>query len=194
MRKLLAFTLAEVLVTLGIIGVVSSLTLPTLMKNHQRQVYVTQLRKVHTEMSQAVENALLDRNALNLREARLNAGNEGTFLKSYFKVVKDCGTSDTSCFVASYDILNQNGTVAQRNDMYKVTLASGASIALLFNNSGTAYGWTDINGIQGPNIACRDLFDFNITANGTIESPYCMGQLMENGWVMDEHYDSIATW
>lgn len=37
------FTLAEVLVTLGIIGVVSAMTVPTLMQNHQRKTYVAQL-------------------------------------------------------------------------------------------------------------------------------------------------------
>lgn len=35
------FTLAEVLVTLGIIGVVSAMTVPSLMQNYQRQSYVT---------------------------------------------------------------------------------------------------------------------------------------------------------
>ena len=37
------FTLSEVLVTVGIIGVVAALTMPTLVNNHQRKVYVTQL-------------------------------------------------------------------------------------------------------------------------------------------------------
>lgn len=32
------FTLAEVLVTLGIIGVVSAMTIPTLMQNHQKRL------------------------------------------------------------------------------------------------------------------------------------------------------------
>ncbi|HIT93090.1 MAG TPA: type II secretion system protein, partial [Candidatus Stercorousia faecigallinarum] len=41
-----AFTLAEVLVTLGIIGVVSAMTVPSLMQNHQKKTYVTQLHKV----------------------------------------------------------------------------------------------------------------------------------------------------
>ena len=48
------FTLAEVLVTLGIIGVVSAMTVPTLMQNYQRQSYVTQLHKVYNEVSQAM--------------------------------------------------------------------------------------------------------------------------------------------
>ena len=45
-----AFTLAEVLITLGIIGVVSAMTVPTLMQNYQRQSYVTQLHKTYNEM------------------------------------------------------------------------------------------------------------------------------------------------
>ena len=44
-----AFTLAEVLVTLGIIGVVAAMTVPNLMENYQRQSYITQLRKTHSE-------------------------------------------------------------------------------------------------------------------------------------------------
>ena len=47
------FTLAEVLVTLGIIGVVSAMTVPTLMQNYQRKSYVTQLHKVYNEIQQA---------------------------------------------------------------------------------------------------------------------------------------------
>ena len=40
-----AFTLAEVLITLGVIGVVAAMTMPTLIKNYQKQVYVTQFKK-----------------------------------------------------------------------------------------------------------------------------------------------------
>lgn len=36
--KLNSFTLAEVLVTLGIIGVVAALTMPTLIANYRKQV------------------------------------------------------------------------------------------------------------------------------------------------------------
>ena len=52
--KSAAFTLAEVLVTLGIIGVVSAMTVPTLMQNYQRQSYVTQLHKTYNEFTQAL--------------------------------------------------------------------------------------------------------------------------------------------
>ena len=59
-----AFTLAEVLVTLGIIGVVSAMTVPTLMQNYQRQSYVTQLHKVYNELTQAFLQFKNDRNAI----------------------------------------------------------------------------------------------------------------------------------
>lgn len=86
------FTLAEVLVTLGIIGVVSAMTVPTLMQNYQRQSYVTQLHKVYNEFSQAAERYKNDNNYLNLSESRVrgNADELKRFFNSYFKVVKDC--------------------------------------------------------------------------------------------------------
>lgn len=65
------FTLAEVLVTLGIIGVVSAMTVPTLMQNYQKKSYVVQLHKVYNELSQALLQYQTDRNALNLKEAGL---------------------------------------------------------------------------------------------------------------------------
>lgn len=49
-----AFTLAEVLVTLGIIGVVAALTLPTLMANYRKHVVVTKLQKIYSVMNQAI--------------------------------------------------------------------------------------------------------------------------------------------
>ena len=46
-----AFTLAEVLVTLGIIGVVASMTMPTLMNNQRKVVLENQLKKQYNVMS-----------------------------------------------------------------------------------------------------------------------------------------------
>ena len=88
------FTLAEVLVTLGIIGVVSAMTVPTLMQNYQRKSYVTQLHKVYNEFQQAAVMYMNDKNALNLTEAGLTSqDNVYTFMNNYFKIVKSCSTS-----------------------------------------------------------------------------------------------------
>ena len=55
-----AFTLAEVLITLGIIGVVAALTLPTLITNYQKQRAVTQLKADYSIIAQAFERAKAD--------------------------------------------------------------------------------------------------------------------------------------
>ena len=70
-QRRFGFTLAEVLVTLGIIGVVSAMTVPSLMQNYQRQSYVAQLHKVYNESQQAAQMVLTDTNALDLKEAGL---------------------------------------------------------------------------------------------------------------------------
>ena len=49
-----AFTLAEVLITLGIIGVVAAMTMPALIANHQKKVAAVRLEKFYTIMSQAI--------------------------------------------------------------------------------------------------------------------------------------------
>lgn len=43
MKKVFAFTLAEVLITLGIIGIVAAMTIPTLINNYQKKITVTRL-------------------------------------------------------------------------------------------------------------------------------------------------------
>ena len=58
--KKAAFTLAEVLITLGIIGVVAALTLPTLIQNHQKQAYVTGLKKAYANIQNAFAKMAYD--------------------------------------------------------------------------------------------------------------------------------------
>lgn len=54
------FTLAEVLITLGVIGVVAALTIPVLIENHNKKIVVTRLKKVYTTMNQAIKMAELE--------------------------------------------------------------------------------------------------------------------------------------
>ena len=49
------FKLAEVLITLGIIGVVAALTLPTLIQSYRNQVVETKLKKFYSEINQAIQ-------------------------------------------------------------------------------------------------------------------------------------------
>lgn len=51
--KNFGFTLAEVLITLGIIGVVAALTIPTLISGYKKSEYSTRLKKFYSSMQQA---------------------------------------------------------------------------------------------------------------------------------------------
>ncbi len=55
-----AFTLAEVLITLGIIGVVASMTLPALIQNNKNKEVETKLKKVYSVMNQAILMSEID--------------------------------------------------------------------------------------------------------------------------------------
>ena len=52
--------MAEVLITLGIIGVVAALTLPSLIQKHQDQVLENQLKKMYSTLSQGIQKAMAD--------------------------------------------------------------------------------------------------------------------------------------
>ena len=52
-----AFTLAEVLITLGIIGIISALTLPILVQKYRNIVVETKLKKFYSEINQAIRLA-----------------------------------------------------------------------------------------------------------------------------------------
>lgn len=51
------FTLAEVLITLGIIGVIAALTIPGLISNHKKKVVITRMKKFYTTFNQAIKLA-----------------------------------------------------------------------------------------------------------------------------------------
>ena len=166
------FTLAEVLVTLGIIGVVSAMTIPTLIQNHQRKVYVTQLHKAYNEFSQALEQYQADRNAINLQEAGLNSQEAcNNFIQTYMKSVNSCDTASSPCFADSYKFLNGNTVTGHDIEHKAFVLPSGAAVRLKYANRDSIHLFymIDINGIKEPNIQGRDLFFLFVYKNGLID-------------------------
>ncbi len=179
--------MAEVLVTLGIIGVVSALTVPTLMQNYQRKTYVTQLHKVYNELQQASLQYMTDKNAINLREAGLTSRAAMLeFFKNYLKVVQECEEGDvrTPCFASEYRNINGESVINNLTGWGSaacVTLANGATVLMDFPSvySTTVDNVTshngsmlfDINGSKGPNIIGRDLFYAKFYDDGSIDVP-----------------------
>lgn len=77
-----AFTLAEVLITLGIIGVVAALTLPSLVANYRKQQYVNSLKVGYSILNNGFRTMMADENVDDIEDSEL------------FSVIKSVG-SDT---------------------------------------------------------------------------------------------------
>ena len=60
MSKNFAFTLAEVLITLGIIGIIAAMTIPTVITNYKKQEVQTKLSKIYSVMNEAIRQSELE--------------------------------------------------------------------------------------------------------------------------------------
>lgn len=170
-----AFTLAEVLVTLGIIGVVSAMTIPTLIQNHQRKVFVTQLHKVYNEFQQAAVQYMTDRNALNLKEAGLTTNESAdAWIKKYFKVIQDCSDNPEACFaINEYKYMNGNSIEIFGNGVNQYIISDGTAVYVTADGDGRVNVWVDLNGKKGPNIIGRDVFATKLYNNGVMDDSPC---------------------
>lgn len=186
MRKLFGFTLAEVLITLGIIGIVVALTMPMLIAEYRNKAYVTQLHKTCNELQQGFRMLLADENTSDLVDAGLtNSTNMKNFLKTYFKLVDTCDNGiNAPCFADDYK--NINGvlfTPVNKNTWgggaCGIT-SSGASFCLdvpVWNSSTYADITTtsgnvfiDVNGLKGPNKIGRDAFYLVLFSDGVLDT------------------------
>ena len=65
------FTLSEVLITLGIVGVVAVLTIPGVMKNYKNRLYTAQLQKAYSQISDAAQAIMNDEHVDNFTKLKL---------------------------------------------------------------------------------------------------------------------------
>lgn len=168
-KNISAFTLAETLITLVIIGVVAAIAVPTIHNNSQKKQTVTQLRKMHSELCQAVSMAQTIHGDPSHWDYDLNHYN---FFKEYLfpfvqvsqDKVKDVkkhttyrklsGVEETSLYV-----MQQNSEV--------VNLISGNQIFIgqmsgVLNTANRRCYLFDTNGYKKPNKIGRDLFMYCI--------------------------------
>ena len=170
--KKAAFTLAEVLITLGIIGVVAAMTMPSLIQNYQEKATVTKLKKCYSLVSQAYVSILNDEGGSDT----LQAGDDLEMMEKfgkYLKYQKTCGRNK-GCFPnVTYKSVTGNGYNKWEDDTTdrsRAILTDGTLI--MFNKNAMwrdegnylyAQIYVDINGFKGPNQLGRDFFYFYIS-------------------------------
>ena len=112
MKKLFGFTLAEVLITLAIIGVVAALSIPAVISNSQQQEFKTGLRKAVSVLNSAITmNMALD------GESPYDNANLVGYLMKHMSILK----SMTITSYTSYTKYGYGATLAADNGAFYTT-------------------------------------------------------------------------
>ena len=181
-----AFTLAEVLITLGIIGLVAAMTLPAIITSNRNKQLETGLKRSYSLIQQAFDMYQAENGERLLPVAAVDASTK-TFYKKimpYFKILKDCGNNETSDCVpyinntAMDDERNFNkyktfsGQILKKLDLLddgQFILTDGSIILVEDNIFGNNYISIDVNGYnKNPNRWGQDLFTFQLMKDGKI--------------------------
>jgi prepilin-type N-terminal cleavage/methylation domain-containing protein len=152
MTKKMGFTLAEVLITLGIIGVVAAMTIPTLMNQTGTSEFKTGFKKMLSTLNQAATmNVALNSSDFSNLTSTTTAGSIYEMFTTRMNVVASDQVANTT--------LDPSGVA--------VPISAAANYTLFFND-GMAIGWlksnasctaagtacdaiVDVNGLRGPN-------------------------------------------
>jgi len=154
-----AFTLAEVLIVLGIIGVLANMTIPTLIKDTQNAQYKTMYKQAYSDMSQAFAQAISEQ-SLTPRTADDDAiatASEWAVMKAAFKVTKNCPSPNNldKCWPPGEKIGGQpDYTESSFIDNSGRIWAEYYYLANVY--------FVDTNGFKGPNKFGKDRWFFTL--------------------------------
>ena len=168
LKKKAAFTLAEVLITLGILGIIAAMTLPMLIESYSKIECEVRLKKFYSTLANAINLAIKDYGEMRYWAYPDTQGNAeqmvkftNTYIFPYLVGIKKCGqdSADSGCSQYAGKILKQG--VA---NIY--IFSDGSCFGM---NVGGSNSWTgmihiyyDYNCLKGPNEYGKDEFDFNI--------------------------------
>ena len=162
MRKFFAFTLAETLIVMGIIGIVSALTLPNLNSSTGEKEKIAKVKKIYQNFEDALGRATavygpVDEWFVNDSTTTAQTTRFGDRVSEFMKISKNCGAkTNTSCFKnANINGLHgSSGFNPENNSCYKIILADGTSACMM-----TYAIYIDIDGVnKGKHQFGTDIF------------------------------------
>lgn len=152
-----AFTLAEVLITLVIIGIISAITIPQIMLSVHNQEFKTGYKKAYSDISNAAIAGMINKE-LPYRDKKRDVQTtqeEWNYLKKSFGVQKVCAKGNVfDCWVKADTIYNMPSST---NAEAFVDISGRAWVQ--FDCQENIY-MVDINGDKGPNRFGKDRWSF----------------------------------
>lgn len=209
-KECFAFTLAEVLITLGVIGIIAAMTIPTLISNYQKIQTVSQLKKQYTNLAQTVRLSETDNGSNSTWDwgtVMTPRQSFDTYWAPYLKIAQYCNSYSDCGYTATRPWKWLDGTTQWTVDVVKTTTMTSVILA-----DGT-YMWVrndkdvaiDLNGSKGPNTIGKDVFHFTVfDPQGLMPKYYyenfnddcfandagdaCASEIMKHGWQMPSDY------
>ncbi len=209
------FTLAEVLITLVIIGVVAALTVPTMIAKYQEEQTITSVKKFYSEISQAYNSAIAKNgppDTWNWEYGGEGAEHIMDILAPHLRIMTRCGAAGAKgkCFGdTTYKSLNPNvnwgvgnpGTygkyAASRLDngfVFWTYVCYARACNAHWGTSPQLYRTcggigVDINGYKKPNQLGKDVFYFYMTKYGIVP----IGTINETAFPLNEYCQKSGT-
>lgn len=202
MKVYKGFTLTEILITLGIIGIISAISIPALLQKNYEKRTIVKLRQTQSILTQAIKMAEEEYGEIegwdlkwHNKDSIINVASK---LKHFLKIAVDCGTNDEKklCIPAK-EYKHLSGSIDDPSKFYrtssyyyKMKLLNGTSLWFYIPEPqfGTLlWFYVDTNGKSLPNTIGKDLFLFSYYNNalypeGSPLTPYSNRCNKESAW------------
>ncbi len=205
-----ALTLAEVLITLQLIGVVDAITIPSVVKNYQKTQVITKVKKAYSVLNQAYNQS----QAQNGMYQTWDSPSDFTqaieyfekYWKPYLKVQKicksysDCGYKQINPWKAPDG--NYTGTNVVSPAARTTFITTDGILFVIYNTDLIRF---DINNSNEPNQFGKDVFVLRPTNKGILPDCYnytksnidqgclnnggcCAAKIMKDAWEIKDDY------
>ena len=192
--------MAEVLITLGIIGIIAAMTFPSLVAKHQKYVTAISLKRTYNILQQAINRSVADHgevgewdlagirgyaNISSTQKQKLLEQFVSIYIVPYFSKLRD--VEYTNFKDLGYEQIlgidgNPNTIIFNKFSEYLI-LTDGTIIGITIDNSGNQGTeenpiyistdlafYVDINGKKNPNTVGKDIFLFTLVTDPEITS------------------------
>ena len=172
-----AFTLAEVLITLGVIGIVAAIAIPSLINHYNDKVLETKYKKAKNIIINGYKLMMSKEQVFDIKDLSvMKCGQQDIDCvinahKEVFKIARDNSSPDISEAFGEEYIIPDDGSkmefagVIEQVPVFQTT--DGMSY-MVGPQDGSMMLYADLNGKSGPNTFGKDMFLFMVSGNGLL--------------------------
>jgi len=176
-QRYAGFTLAEVLITICILGLVAEMTIPGLAADIRKQAFNVKFKKVYSELNQALRAAVTENGGsliglcTNPYGSKAGASCFRDKVAVSYKNPEYCDGENCKIFT------DANGAARGYHFPTSISTSDGAMLAFEWWTANCSSDWNgslhdcatihmDVNGKDGPNRMCSDIFILHILKDG----------------------------